>query len=73
MTDHDIFSPYDFNTISSKQLMRIRKISLSGLSVDSIPISENYHHKKLYDRQKGKLLIRSLEWKGLSRDLYIDV
>ena len=63
MTDQDKFSPYDFNTISNKQLMRIRKISLSGLSVDPIPISPNYHddHKKLYDRQKGELLIRSLE------------
>ena len=73
MTDQDTFSPYDFNTISNKQLMRIRKISLSRLSVDPIPISPNYHHKKLYDRQKGELLIRSLEWKGLYRGLYIGV
>ena len=38
MSDQDIISPYNINTISSKQVMRIKKILIRGLLIDPIPI-----------------------------------
>ena len=40
-SDQDRISPYDINTISSKQVMRIEKMSTIGLLVDPIPNSLN--------------------------------
>ena len=37
MRDQDIISPYNINTISSTEVMRIKKISIRGLLVDPIP------------------------------------
>ena len=38
MSDQDIISPYNINTISSRQVMRIKKILIRGLLIDPIPI-----------------------------------
>ena len=45
MSDQDRISPYNINTISSRQVMRIKKISIRGLLVDPIvysPSKENH-------------------------------
>ena len=41
ISDQDRISPYIINTISSRQVMKIRKISIRGLLVDPIPNSPN--------------------------------
>ena len=41
MSDQDRISPYDINTISSRQVMRIEKISVKVLLIDPIPSSQN--------------------------------
>ena len=38
-------SPYHINTISSRQVMRIKKLSITGLFFDPISNSLNQHHK----------------------------
>ena len=38
MSDQDIISPYNINTISSKQVMRIKKILIRELLIDPKPI-----------------------------------
>ena len=38
MSDQDIISPYNINTISSRQVMRIKKILIRELLIDPIPI-----------------------------------
>ena len=40
-SDQDRISPYNINTISSRQVMRIEKKSIMGLLVDPIPNSLN--------------------------------
>ena len=42
MSDQDRISPYNLNTISSRPVMRIKKISIKGLLVDSLINSSNY-------------------------------
>ena len=44
-SDQNRISPYNINTITSRQVMRIRKISIKGFLVDPIPNSLSYHHK----------------------------
>ena len=43
--DQDRISPYTTNTISSRQAMRIKKISIRGWLVDQIPNSLNKNLK----------------------------
>ena len=45
MSDQDRISPYNTNTVSSRQVMRINKISTRGLSVDPMASSPNSHDK----------------------------
>ena len=40
MNDQDRISPYNINRISSRQVMKINKISMRGLFVDPIPNSQ---------------------------------
>ena len=40
MNDQDRISPHIINRISSRQVMRINKISMKGLFVDPIPNSQ---------------------------------
>ena len=42
MSDQDRISPHNLNIISSRPVMRIKKISIKGLLVDSMIISSNY-------------------------------
>ena len=42
MSDQDRISPHNLNTISSRPVMRIKKISIKGLLVDSMINSSNY-------------------------------
>ena len=44
MSDQDRISPYNINKISSRQMIRIKKISIRGLLVDPISNSPNKHH-----------------------------
>ena len=44
-SDQDRISPYNINTISSRQVMRIEKNINYGIIVDPIPNSLNQHHK----------------------------
>ena len=39
MSDQDRISPYNINKISSRQVIRIKKIVIRGLLVDPIPTS----------------------------------
>ena len=39
MRDQDRISPYSINTILSRQVMRMKKISIEGMLVDSLPKS----------------------------------
>ena len=41
MSDQNKISPYNFITISSRQVMRMKKILIWRLSVDPIPNSPN--------------------------------
>ena len=41
----DRISPYSVCTISCRQVMRIRKISIVGLLIDLIPDSSNYYNE----------------------------
>ena len=41
LCDQDRISPCSINTTSSRQVMRIKKISIRGLLVDPIPNSQN--------------------------------
>ena len=45
MSDKDRISPYNINTIPSRQVMRIKKNIDCDLLVDPIPNSPNWHHK----------------------------
>ena len=54
MHDQDRISPYNNDTISSRQVMRIRKIPNMGLLDDPIPNSPNQHHKNCMEETKEK-------------------
>ena len=56
MCDQDRISPYNINTIWGRQVMRIKKISLRGLLVDSIPNSLNQHHQNCMADSKENYL-----------------
>ena len=45
MNDQDRTSPYNMNTITGRQVTRKKKISIRGLLVDPIAISQNKRHK----------------------------
>ena len=49
MSEQERISPYNFNTISSIEVMRIKKISIRGLLIDPIPNSPNWHHKSFME------------------------
>ena len=42
MSDQQIIFPYNFSAVSSRQVMRRKKISIKGLFVDSIPNSPTH-------------------------------
>ena len=44
MSDQDRISPHNLNIISSRPVMRIKKISIKGLLVDSMINSLNYRY-----------------------------
>ena len=44
MSDQDRISPYNTNTVSSRQVMRINKISSGGLSVNPMASSPNSNY-----------------------------
>ena len=65
--DQDRISPHNINTISSKQVMRIKKnfnkaiISWSNNKFSELTLQE------LIGRKQGELLVRSWEWKDWNR------
>ena len=52
MNDQERISPYNINTISSIEVMKIGKLSIRGLLVDPIPNSPNRHHKNCMSDSK---------------------
>ena len=61
MSDQNRISPLKINTISSRQVMRIKKISVRIFSVDPIPNSQNYHHENCAaDSEENRSGIRGL-------------
>ena len=52
MSDQEIISPHIFKTISSLEVMGIKKISIMGLLVDPIPNSPKWHHKNCMAESK---------------------
>ena len=46
MSDQDRIFPNNIYTKSSRQVIRIEKISIKKLLVDPLPNSPNYHHEK---------------------------
>ena len=59
MSDQDRISPYNINTISRKDEMRIRKISIRKLLVDLIQILQTDIIRRDYHRVYGELLMRT--------------
>ena len=59
MSDQDRISPYNINTISRKDEMRIRKISIRKLLVDLIQILQTDIIRRDYSRVYGELLMRT--------------
>ena len=61
ISDQNRISPLKINTISSRQVMRIKKISVRIFSVDPIPNSQNYHHENCAaDSEENRSGIRGL-------------
>ena len=54
MSDQDRISPYNINTISSRQAMRIKKILIWGLFVDQISNSLNQPFRNCTAVSMGK-------------------
>ena len=52
MSDQEKISPYKINTMLSIGVMRIKKISIRGLSVDPTPNSPNLFHKNCMEDNK---------------------
>ena len=66
MSDQDRISPYDINTLSSRQVTRVKKnINYRIISRSDTKFSK-LTSQELYGRQKGELLMKSLRVKGLS-------
>ena len=57
MSDQDRISPYNINTISRKDEMRIRKISIRKILVDLIQILQTDIIRRDYGRVYGELLM----------------
>ena len=64
MSDQDRISPYNINTTSSRQVMRIKKNIILGIINWSNPKFSKLTSQELYSRQQGELLMRSWELKG---------
>ena len=61
MSDQDKISPYHIKTISSRQVMRIKKNINKGIICWSNTKFSKLTSQELYDRQQGELLMRSWE------------
>ena len=64
MSDQDRISPYNINTISSRQVMRIKKSISEGIISWSNTKFSKLTSQHWYGRQQGELLMRSWELKG---------
>ena len=62
MSVRDRISPYNIDTISSKQVMRIKKNQLQIINWSNTKFPK-LTSEELYGRQKGELLMRSWESK----------
>ena len=63
-SDQNRISPYRINTLSSRQVMRIKKNINKGITSWSNTKFSRLASWELYVRQGGELLMRSWEWKG---------
>ena len=66
MSDQDRISPYNIITISSRLVMRIKKLSTRGLLIDPIPNSLKWNHKKCVEntRENYSCDLSLRRWKG---------
>ena len=60
MSDHNIISPYNINTISSRQVIRKEKYMLGDCKLIQYQILQS----NIIRTQLGELLMRSWELKG---------
>ena len=58
-SDQHIDSPSNFDTLSSRQVMRIEKIINLGYCLDITPNSQYIPNKEMYSPQIGELAFRS--------------
>ena len=63
-SDQNRISPYRINTLSSRQVMRIKKNINKGITSWSNTKFSKLASWELYVRQGGELLMRSWDWKG---------
>ena len=74
LSDQERISPYNANTISGRQVMRMEKISIKKLSVDSIPNSHKENHKNcMADTEEKYQLNEILGMKGLNDTFLINI
>ena len=66
MCDQDRISLYTINTISSRQVMKIKKILIRGLLVDPIPNSQNLNITRTIWQAVRKITNEILGVKGLN-------
>ena len=66
MCDQDRISLYTINTISSRQVMKIKKILIRGLLVDPIPNSQNLNITRTICQAVRKITNEILGVKGLN-------
>ena len=64
MSDQDRISPYSVITISSRQVMRMKKNMNKGIISWSTNKFSKLTSQELYGRKEGELLKRSWEFKG---------
>ena len=70
ISDQDRISPYNIDTISSRQVMRIKEnIGYEIISWSNITFSE-LTSQGSYGGQGGELLMRSWEWEGVVKQCY---
>ena len=65
INDQGRISPYNINTLSSRQVRRIKRNINQGIISWSKPKFSQPELQKLYWRQEGELLMRSWGWKDL--------
>ena len=73
MSDQDSISPYNNNTVSSRQVMRITKNMNEEISSDAVPNSQNKHDKNCLVVSKEISIINEIlgvKWLTFKIDIF---